>query len=59
VRGSITDQLGSPLKDSRVNLRKYISQRNQSTVKTVNTDSDKLIWGRKDYTKQMLTPKWP
>jgi len=40
VFGSILDQISAPLKDSRVELRAYISQRKQVTVKTVTTDGN-------------------
>jgi hypothetical protein len=38
--GTISDQQGAPLKNSRVELRKYRSQRKQITVKVVTTDAD-------------------
>jgi hypothetical protein len=39
VGGTITDQLRNPFKNSRVELRKYISQRKQTTVKVATTDA--------------------
>jgi hypothetical protein len=40
VIGTVSDQLGSPFKNSRVELRKYISQRKQTTVKVTTTDAE-------------------
>jgi hypothetical protein len=38
VKGSIVDKVNAPLKNSRVELRRYISQREQAPIKTVTTD---------------------
>jgi 5-hydroxyisourate hydrolase-like protein (transthyretin family) len=40
VIGTVSDQLGAPLKNSPVELRKYISQRKQVNVKMTKTDAD-------------------
>lgn len=40
VVGRILDQTGAPLKDSRVELRRYVSEREQISTKAVNTDAD-------------------
>lgn len=40
VAGRIMDKEGSPLKGSRVELRRYISQAHQPTIKTVQTNGD-------------------
>ncbi len=40
VIGTVSDQSGAPLKNSRVELRKYISQRKQVDVKVTTTDAD-------------------
>jgi hypothetical protein len=39
ILGSITDVAGSAFKNSRVELRKCLSQRKQTTIKTVVTDA--------------------
>jgi len=38
ILGRVTDIMGAPLMKSRVELRKYISQRKQMTVKVTTTD---------------------
>jgi|SRR5713101_885073 len=38
VTGRVTDIMGAPLMKSRLELRKYISQRKQSAVKVITTD---------------------
>jgi hypothetical protein len=40
VIGTVSDQSGAPLKNSRVELRRYISQRKQVKVKMTTTDAD-------------------
>jgi len=40
VVGTIKDQTTAPLTSSRVELRRYISQRKQVTVRVVSTDGD-------------------
>jgi hypothetical protein len=40
VFGTVTDQQGAPFKNSRVELRKYFSQRKQVIVRAVTTDAD-------------------
>ena len=40
VIGTVSVQLGAPLKNSRVELRKYISQRKQVNVKVTTTDAN-------------------
>jgi hypothetical protein len=39
VRGTITDGQGAPLKNSRVELRKYISEKKQTSFVVVKTDT--------------------
>jgi protocatechuate 3,4-dioxygenase beta subunit len=38
VKGSIKDQAGAPLENSKVELRRYLSEAQQQTVKVVHTD---------------------
>jgi 5-hydroxyisourate hydrolase-like protein (transthyretin family) len=38
VRGSIRDQAGAPLKNSRVELRRYLSEAEQQVIKVVHTN---------------------
>ena len=40
VRGRITDQTTAPLQNSPIELRRFISERKQVTVKKVSTDPD-------------------
>jgi hypothetical protein len=40
ILGRITDIVGAPLMKSRVELRKYVSQRKQTTVKVTTTDEN-------------------
>lgn len=40
VRGRITDQTTAPFQNSTVELRRFISERKQLTVKKVSTDAD-------------------
>jgi hypothetical protein len=40
VRGRITDQTTAPFKNSPIELRRFISERKQVTVKKVSTDAD-------------------
>lgn len=40
VRGRITDQTTAPLQNSPIELRRFISERKQVTVKKVSTDTD-------------------
>ena len=40
VRGRITDQTTAPFQNSPIELRRFISERKQVTVKKVSTDAD-------------------
>ncbi len=40
VRGRIADQTSAPFQNSSVELRRYVSERKQVTVKKVSTDAD-------------------
>ena len=40
VRGRITDQTTAPVQNSPIELRRFISERKQVTVKKVSTDAD-------------------
>ena len=40
VKGRVVDQTGAPFKKSRVELRKYMSEKRQIAMKTVLTDED-------------------
>jgi 5-hydroxyisourate hydrolase-like protein (transthyretin family) len=40
VKGSIKDQAGAPLKNSRVELRRYLSEAQQETVKVIHTNKN-------------------
>jgi 5-hydroxyisourate hydrolase-like protein (transthyretin family) len=40
VRGNIRDQAGAPLKNSKVELRRYLSESQQQTVKVVHTNKN-------------------
>ncbi len=40
VHGRITDQVNVPLQKSSIELRRYVSEQEQVTVKKISTDSD-------------------
>ncbi len=40
IVGTVKDQTSAPLQNSRMELRKYISQRKQVSVKVISTDGD-------------------
>jgi hypothetical protein len=59
VRGRVTDQTTEPLKDSRVELRRFISPAKQAAVKQSSTDTDgKFDLGivRKGQYRLLLSP---
>jgi 5-hydroxyisourate hydrolase-like protein (transthyretin family) len=45
ITGRLTDQTTAPFENSKVQLRKYVSERDQAPVKSVTTDKD----GRFDF----------